>query len=231
MKLFVGPIPWEKLNRADFQNWPEDVPVERPNNLAHVHRQKLNDVLERVQLSDHFKKTYKMRLGYSISEKRAFISRHLLNLIKEHTGLSYFHLPRIYPGEITHWSSSKSVNPKKLSASDLDYVFQNLHSVELSDSCLERLKTSPKSKSAALLEEFRQFVLDMLNAISDKRNNIKVFWSKIQRDSFTWWPAAIQVIDPAQLSAADLRTIIENKDQINFTDDFKREYLNWISRK
>ena len=59
-------IPWVKLTRADFVNWPEDVPVKRPDALTFVQRKKLYDVLERIKLSDHFTNTYLVRLGYVV---------------------------------------------------------------------------------------------------------------------------------------------------------------------
>ena len=219
-------IPWDKLTSADFENWPEDVPVKSPRNLPPNQRKKVSDVLKTIKLSDHFKKTYKMRLGYSRMDKQALISRHLLNRIKKRTGISNFRLPVIYPGEISHWPALKPVNPRKLSALDLDYVFQNLNALELSEACIERLEAVFKSKN--LIYEVREHIRDMLKEISDKRKNIKVHWSKIQRDSFTWWPAGIQVRDPKRLHAADLRRILENKDKIKFTHNFKGEYLKYL---
>ena len=223
-------IPWDKLTRTDFVNWPEDVPVKRPDNLASVQRKTLNNVLENIKLSDHFKNTYKVRLGYSRSEKLKLISRHLLNLIKKHIGISFLPFPKIYPKEIVNWPALYSVNPQRLLLSDLEYIFQNLNSIDLSKNCIERLKASfkPKLKYQRLSDQLRHHILNMLNEISDKRNNIRVKWSKIERDSFTWWPAGIQVIDPMRLSADDLRKILENKDKIKFTEEFKADYLKYL---
>ena len=218
-------IPWEKLTSADFQNWPKGIPVTRPDNLAPVQRKKLTAVQENIKLSDHFKNTYKMRLGYSRNEKRALISRHLLKLIEERVGISYSRLPRIYPEEIVKWPSFNSVNPESLSASDLNYVFQNLNGLDLSRPCIERLKASIKPKSEALSDKLRKHILGMLNEISVKGNNIQVPWSRITSESFTWWPTGIQLSHPVQFSAIDLKKIIENMDKIKFTDKFKDEYL------
>ena len=226
------PVPWNKLTSADFQNWPQDVPVKRSKSLTRLQRKELYDVLRRVKLSEHFKNTYKVRMGYSKREKVAFISRHLLNLIRKHVGTTYFCLPKIYPNEILQWPSINSFNPEKLSASDLDYVFLNLNAIDLSETFINRLKALLKSKSKleALRNELRQQIRDMLNEISNKRKNINIPWSKIKSDSFKWLPAGIQVIDPEKLSSDDLRKILENKDQIRFTDKFKGEYLKYLDQ-
>ena len=85
-------IPWKKLSRADFQNWPDGVPVKRPLLLARVQRMKLYDVLESIQLSESFKKTYKERLVYSYRKKQALISQSLRNIpdFLSPTCLKYF---------------------------------------------------------------------------------------------------------------------------------------------
>ena len=199
-----------------------------PANLALEQRQKLYDARGSVRLSAHFKNSYSLRLGSSISLKRALITRNLLNLVEKHFRFSYVRLPKIYPKEIVKWPALKSVIPKKLSASELDYVFQNLNTIDLSEKCIKRLNASLKSKSELLTDKVRQHILGMLNDISKKQKNLRVEWSKIKSDSFTWWPAGIKFTDPMGLSTDNLRHILENKDKIKFTDKFKAEYLKYI---
>lgn len=229
---FNQSIPWNDLTHEDLKGWPEGVAILNPFFLSPENLDETFAVIDQIEFTDHFDQTYKNRFGYSHKEKSKMVSRHLLKKLNEKSKRQYYVIPGHSLkkcGGVSNWPKVGHYNPDHLSKEQLNWVFNNLDKVDVSDHTIQYLNSVPGDPNVTnKLKDVRAFVLSLLNDMHDHETpEIRVPWTHLDHKCFTWWPEGVP-IHPKEMNEEEMDIVLENKSKINFTKTFKKSFLKYL---
>ena len=225
-------IPWNYLTHEDLRGWPEGVAILNPFFLSPEKLEETFAVIDEIEFTDHFAQTFKNRFGYSYKEKSKMVSRHLLKKLNEKSKRQYYVIPGHSLkkcGGVSNWPKVSHYNPDHLSKEQLNWVFNNLDKVDVSDEAIRYLNSVPGDPNLVnKIKDVRAFVLSLLNEMHDHDiPEVRVPWTHIDEKCYTWWPEGVP-IHPKEMNEEEMDAVLNNKTKIRFTKTFKKSYLSYL---
>ena len=223
--MFISNIPWKDLQKDDFINWPDEVPVIYPVNLSIPQKLKLNEHVDEIKLTDSALERIKGSMSSEIHVLRKEIISTLRLKLNQQLGVQVANVPwkDLKPSDIENWPESVPLEyPNLLTSTQNKQILEHLDEMKFSDEFLKKMSETITSNRYYQGKTSSHIAKDLREKLNFQMNSYVsgIPWKDITAKDIIGWPEEIPVKHPHHLTALEREKIIEKINEMNFSQDF-----------